>query len=136
MLSKEDVLMMAEPHESYCGVYFLVEGDEIVYVGQARDIMFRLAHHAKSEKVFSKYTFIECDVEELNEIEAAYIVKFAPRYNVTLPINSKWTTLPLLRRRAGEQGINYTQVKKHIKRHGIQDTNGFYEIADFQPLFG
>jgi len=70
----------------YCGVYFLLADDEIVYVGQSVDVKKRLKQHADySEKTFNRFFFVQCDRLELNKLEAYYILKFRPKYNIAIP---------------------------------------------------
>jgi excinuclease UvrABC nuclease subunit len=135
-LSKQDILNQRTEYTAICGIYFLIAGDEIVYVGQARNIFFRLAAHYNSDKVFQTFSYVECAPEELCELEAEYIVAFAPRYNITLPPNQTWTSMALLRRRATELGINFPKIKRYMSEHKIKDTNGYYLISDFRELLG
>lgn len=64
------------------GVYFLVENNEVVYVGQSTDIASRIRKH-QSDKFFNKVFYIECRKERLNEIENYFIISFNPEYNRT-----------------------------------------------------
>lgn len=62
-------------------VYFLTRNDEIVYVGQTRNLTNRLLAHEK-DKSFDRVFFIECDLQTVNETERHYIDRFSPEYNV------------------------------------------------------
>jgi predicted GIY-YIG superfamily endonuclease len=77
---------------SYCGVYFLIDCYEVVYVGQSVDVKSRLQQHSDSgnkgmayEKNFNRFFFIQCEKEELKKLEAYYILKFRPKYNISIP---------------------------------------------------
>ena len=70
----------------YCGIYFLIEDNEIVYIGKSIDVKKRLKQHADySEKLFNRIFFVQCDKNELNKLEAYYILKFRPKYNIAIP---------------------------------------------------
>lgn len=67
-----------------CGVYFLIRNDEVVYVGQSRNILARVIQHAEGEdsflpdKVFDSYWFIECAEPDLDGLERKWIEFFDP----------------------------------------------------------
>jgi hypothetical protein len=70
-------------------VYFLLEENEIVYVGQTVNLFGRLANHEVFEAGMTvRYVEIPEDVNLL-AIEALYIHKFRPKYNrvVRKPMN-------------------------------------------------
>lgn len=67
--------------ESYGGgVYFLFDDEELVYIGRSQDIAKRLDQHQHSKK-FDHYSFIECDGDERDELEADLIRLHKPKYN-------------------------------------------------------
>ena len=63
------------------GVYFLFSGNELVYIGQTRNLYHRLAAHIK-EKQFDTFEFIEVDGIVLNSMEATLIDYFKPPLNI------------------------------------------------------
>lgn len=64
------------------GVYFLFNGDELVYVGQASSIGSRLNAHAKSKKPWNRCAWIVVDDQEIkNHLEAVYINDHYPLHN-------------------------------------------------------
>jgi hypothetical protein len=69
------------PLQKLCGVYFLFSGDEIVYIGQSRNVPARVQHHMGSDKEFDRYSHIVLPADSLNEWESFYIHLFQPRYN-------------------------------------------------------
>lgn len=66
-----------------CGIYFLYDNENLCYIGQSKDVIYRVCTHAKT-KTFSHYTYIECLESELDQIEFQYIQKFSPILNKTL----------------------------------------------------
>ncbi len=69
------------------GVYFLIDKNRIVYVGQSANFEERLHDHRVRAKVWDRYYFIECPAEDLAAVERMYIDHFCPKYNVDRPFN-------------------------------------------------
>lgn len=85
-LTSEYILGLAKPVKKTCGIYFLVHEQEIVYVGQSINCHIRIGSHLNDElKVFDSYFVVECPESRLDEMEAKYIVKFRPRFNLAIP---------------------------------------------------
>lgn len=76
----EAILGFVRDTPSFSGIYFLFDGDEIVYVGQSKNVWKRLAQHSK-DKLFNGYTVLSCDPASLDDIEKHYIKEFSPKYN-------------------------------------------------------
>lgn len=69
------------------GIYFLCDGPEVVYVGQALTVITRVAQHAAEgvkdfdpERVF----FLPCPRADLCEVEKQWIRLLRPKYNRAL----------------------------------------------------
>lgn len=79
LLPPEDIARAAMPWRNACGVYFLLIGDEVVYVGQSVNIYSRLSsHHIKN---FDRFAFVLCDIAMLDRLESLYIHCLRPRLN-------------------------------------------------------
>ena len=65
-------------------VYFLFDGDEIVYVGSTTQFESRILSHQRSKKVFDKFAYLDCSLEQMEFIEYRYINKFNPKYNIKM----------------------------------------------------
>lgn len=64
------------------GIYFLLEKQEIVYIGQSMRPYTRVTSHAQEEKIkFDSYHITPCEEDKLDEKESHYIFKYAPKYN-------------------------------------------------------
>lgn len=64
------------------GVYFLWRKQEIVYVGQAKDLRRRIGQHlAEGLKAFDGLSFVLCEIGGLDRLERHYIQLHAPLYN-------------------------------------------------------
>lgn len=68
-------------HSPWAGVYFLIDGDEIVYIGRSGMLRTRLFDHMRTKK-FTNVFFIACDDEDgMALIENKYIAHFKPVMN-------------------------------------------------------
>lgn len=78
----EEVLAHKKQVEHLCGIYFLIKGDEIVYIGQTTVGESRIHQHKTARKIdFDSYAFFECDRNDLNMAEYANIEAHNPRFN-------------------------------------------------------
>lgn len=66
------------------GIYFLYKNNDIVYIGQTKNLISRLAVHlADKNKDFDSYKFLELPHNmNLNKLERFLIKKFKPEYNI------------------------------------------------------
>lgn len=72
------------------GVYFLLQAKEVVYIGQTENIKTRIqAHKDDRSKIFDNVKFIDgVPVDLLDMVEAYYINKVKPKYNISLPMSA------------------------------------------------
>lgn len=68
-------------------VYFLIDRGQVVYVGQTTNLLQRIAdHYAGGEgKSFDEVYFVPVKIQELCQVEAAFIARLAPRLNESRP---------------------------------------------------
>jgi hypothetical protein len=78
LLSQDEIVKTAIPWEQSSGVYFLIAGDQIVYVGQSVNVYSRIAQHSK---LFDRYAYIPCSVDVMDRLESLYIHCFRPPLN-------------------------------------------------------
>lgn len=81
-------------------IYFLTDGEEVVYVGQSKTGLSRPYQHAN--KRFDKVSVFRCKEDELDYLETKYIQKYKPKYNKTI-INSYSYSLKRARKMIREQ---------------------------------
>jgi hypothetical protein len=62
------------------GVYFLIEGKDIVYIGYSVDCYKRLRRHVLNDIFYFNY-FYAVKIQEYEYVEKFYIRKFKPKYN-------------------------------------------------------
>ncbi|MDH5541916.1 MAG: hypothetical protein OEY64_03015 [Nitrospinota bacterium] len=66
------------------GVYFLLDKDEIVYIGMSINILYRISGHSREQtKLFDSFSYIPVSPEYLGAAETYLIKRFQPKYNVT-----------------------------------------------------
>ena len=79
LLQPEQIVKAATPWHTASGVYFLVDGNEVVYVGQSVNIYSRIPQH--HNKRFDRYLYVPCKPELLNALESLYIHCLQPKLN-------------------------------------------------------
>lgn len=117
------------------GIYFLIQNNNIVYVGQSSELIHRISNHEKDRKIiFDGYSYIKCPKEILDDLEAYYIYTFKPKYNSVLPKNKYFKSIGQLKRE-----IFYLPIpvlKFWISYYGIKDNGlGWYCVKDFFRLY-
>ncbi len=83
----ESLLSTSNKLEGNCaGIYYLFDGDELVYIGKGWNCLLRVAEHTRkdSDKVFTSWNYmpIESDSKR-NELERVLIQAYKPKYNKT-----------------------------------------------------
>lgn len=82
LLRKEEIIQQAQPYE-FSGIYFLIQDNEIVYVGQSVNVLRRIGTHA--DKKFDAFAFVPCDKKALDKLETLYIHLLRPPLNGEYP---------------------------------------------------
>jgi hypothetical protein len=80
LLTSDEIIKFSRSWSEEVGVYFLIDNDEVVYVGQSVNIFSRISQH-KIDKKFDRYAFIPCSKENLDKLESLYIHFLRPRLN-------------------------------------------------------
>ena len=76
------------------GVYFLLQGMRIVYVGQSVNIFTRVSSHLTS-KTFDGYAYVPCPACDLDVLESLYIHTLRPALNGRFTENGPSINTPL-----------------------------------------
>lgn len=82
LLRESEIISAANTWELATGVYFLIDGDKVVYVGQSVNVYARIASH--HDKVFERFAFIPCEREMLDSLESLYIHILRPPLNADM----------------------------------------------------
>ena len=69
------------PSPSSSGVYFLFNGERLVYIGRTTHGLARIHKH-KRDKTFDSYTFLEVPRVYLGDVETLFIQLYGPELNV------------------------------------------------------
>lgn len=65
------------------GVYVLYHGRKVVYVGQSRNILARIAAHVtRSKMTFTAYRYIDVPLDHRTVMEMELIRRYQPKYNI------------------------------------------------------
>jgi hypothetical protein len=125
----ESAKKMTFPVGEHPCIYFLVEKGRVVYVGQTWSIYARIGSHAKS-KLFDSVSMLNVHPDEMNNLEAAYILKFNPVYNKILPSSD---FIPEKRARGiyGTRTITALLANRQITRYSIHAGN-FFSILELE----
>ena len=86
MKTKKEILLSKREFKEDYIIYALINNNEIVYIGQSKNIFLRLNDHRASNKVFDSWCVVEnlgtyTTSKEVNRLEEKYIRKFLPKYN-------------------------------------------------------
>ena len=79
------------------GIYFLFDGSNLVYIGQSENIFKRVPIHLETKK-FDNWNYIEFVEDDLNILEAEFILKYKPKYNKSIPKNNRWVSQSLIKK--------------------------------------
>jgi excinuclease UvrABC nuclease subunit len=65
-----------------CGVYYLTDGLDVLYVGASKNIEVRLQAHTRAGIDFSQVFVDQCEPHEFNDLEHKAIQRYNPPCNV------------------------------------------------------
>lgn len=129
-LSRDDNITIAKQVKSI--VYFLLEKDEVVYVGQSKTGLERPYSHR--DKSFDSVAYIECKEEDLDKLESFYIRKYRPQYNKTSTLYdySFARIKKIIREMHGYSQFTVNDLKKIIKNLKIETyaLNGLVYVSE------
>ena len=119
------------------GIYFLLDGDEIVYVGQSKNIFARIGDHVRGSKDFDSFTFIDLDIDgdDLNLAEAELIYRLEPKYNKNVPRSNGQYMLE--EHLVNKFGGDLDKLREVAKQLGISPRlrGKLYRLSDFSEYF-
>jgi len=133
-LNEEQVLARRQPaFPKITGLYFLIKGTTIVYVGQSTDIYARIAQHNRDTlKEFDSFSILECPTEYVTPLEAHYIYKLHPPLNSSLPSNERYKSFLQIQK---VLGVPARVLRLWMKHKGIEySRDGYYLLSDFDDF--
>jgi hypothetical protein len=112
-------------------IYFLIKKDKVVYVGQSNVGLSRIYQHVvANKKDFDSFSYIKVNNDEdLDLLEADYIIKFDPIYNLKIHSNKYYKSLDSIKKILN---IGKNDLNKIIRHKEIKPVfSGVYDIRDF-----
>ncbi|OUM91098.1 hypothetical protein [Parageobacillus thermoglucosidasius] len=113
-------------------IYFLLNGDEIVYIGRTVKIFPPVLKH--EDKDFSHVSMLPVELFDFDgTIEDLYIhliITFKPKYNTMLPSNDRYMTKGVIKKRFN---INGYELNRLIKKNGARPV--FLDYYDINEIF-
>jgi hypothetical protein len=67
-------------------IYFLLNNNKVVYVGQTKSNMTNRIQSHKLTKDFDRCIFMDCPISKLDSIEHYFIMKLMPKHNKVLKL--------------------------------------------------
>ena len=107
LLSREEIAKLSIPWTKTSGVYFLIDGKQIIYVGQSVNVYERVPQH--TDKKFDRFAFVPCAVNALNMLESLYIYCLRPPRN---GVNNGKICAPI----SLEEILSYSEQVGRVKR--------------------
>lgn len=108
-------------------IYFLIKDENVVYVGQTQNGLFRpFSHHDKN---FDKVKIIMCESNELDIVEDLYIKKYKPIYNKqnNYKINFNLSRVRnIIRKKYNNQKFSIPDLKKILFKLKITINEDYY----------
>lgn len=88
LLSEKEIVSHSKGSIPSSGIYFLVKGNEVVYVGQSSSVLSRIGTHILDKnKEFDAFSFMSVPKESLDILETIYIKVLNPKFNSSSPIS-------------------------------------------------
>lgn len=81
LLSEDDILQSCNALPMITGIYFLIDANKVVYVGQSVNIFSRVSQHFNDKKQFTSFAYIVCEKNILDKMESLYIHLLKPKLN-------------------------------------------------------
>lgn len=82
LIAGTEIVDRAASYQPTCGIYFLCNDKEVLYVGQSISIPTRLATHFNDpSKHFTKVAYVPCEAKHLDVMESLYIHTLNPKLN-------------------------------------------------------
>lgn len=102
-----------------CIIYFLIDGNEVVYVGQSKHGLQRPFSH--TDKDFTQVAYMTCEEKMLDYMETKYIRKYNPKYNKSMGNfdYSMYRIRKFIRENTSFKDITVTDIKRIVKLHNL-----------------
>ena len=120
------------------GIYFLIQQDVIIYVGQSVNVLTRIKDHWRNRsyvRSFDKYNWIGCEKAILNEVESEMILRFRPKLNRIISPNRRFISFKQVRAsRPGFPGVPWRKWDEYCEKHNPQTIefagSHYYDVCE------
>ena len=116
LLNKDDIIKMQipiiDPNCNFSVIYFLLQDNEIVYVGSSNKGLSRIYQHIRDKK-FNAYSYIVVPSENRAKLENNYIFRFNPKYNY-IPNYENMISLNVLQKQLKQKKVEKLYYKREL----------------------
>lgn len=110
------------------------ENDVLLYIGQTKNILARVGIHISNYPQIKYARYCKVPGEQVNEIEAEFILFYWPPLNFTIPTNNKWICLERFQKiHLCLKGKTH-KCRKAIKKLNLKDLRGYYLLEDLLKI--
>ena len=119
------------------GVYWLMDKDEVVYIGRSKEIMVRLTNHSRSKFIWDTSKFVIVDNELVrNNLEFGLIRMNHTRYNNRNSVKVPKNFLTLYNNSMNKYKRTIKDIKEFIESEPPQGYKGILkDVVDSLPLY-
>jgi hypothetical protein len=119
------------------GVYWLMDKDEVVYIGRSKEIMVRLTNHSRSKYIWDTCKFVIVDNElTRNNLEFALIRINHTRYNNRNSVKVPNNFLSLYKNSINKYKRIIKDIDSFIETEPIQGYKGVLkDVVDSKPVY-
>ena len=115
--------------------YLLFHDNEVMYVGQSKNVFSRIGAHLSSGVIpFFMFRYFEVLPHEMNDIEAEEIIKYRPRYNNSIPSNNTFFNLEQMKSKYPIMRGRDIKIHRIIEDLEIKSTFGYISISDWSVI--
>src|SRR5438128_2391324 len=69
-------------HKKTCGIYYLTDGLDVLYVGKSTNVEARIAQWRSNDIDFSQVFVDKCQPQQLDRLECEAIRRYDPPFNI------------------------------------------------------
>lgn len=113
-------------------IYFLLNKDEIVYIGKTIKVFPPISQH--NDKQFTHVSILPTESIDIigpdDNLIIEMIIKYLPKYNTTLPSNDRYLTKSIMKKRFNINGVELNRLIKKNQARPI-----FYDYYDSKDVF-
>lgn len=131
--SKEQILLTKKEAIRGCYVYFLLDNNEIVYVGSTKNGEQRIFQHCNS-KHFDSYSLIEVNENILLDTENKYILEFKPKYNKAINISKDYLSPRYFKDQYGISKNILNYMEKHFNISTVENVANIRKVYNIKQV--